>query len=231
MSVLVQTNYGVKLENFQVAARVWLPARSTVLFAASVNTSAVVETSDAFAEVMSTTFVYTPADALRLAAFPVPPVQDGAFHETSELAQVTLPPLGGVKLVLFGASSILSFLPSPKTMLVALTVCDVELVSEETSLTVNVTEDGTVTFACSLTVAVNVVVCDVSGRVTTPAHTLPAASIVHRIAIALFIPISFLSRAVVDFHKESPAASGAVWAATCGCLWLSIWHERVSGAD
>lgn len=106
---------------------------------------------------------------------------------------MTEPPDGGVKLAALGAISILSFFPSLKTIEVALTVWLVEFVLSETLFTVKVTDAGTDTFACSLTVAVKVVVCEVSGSVTTVAHTPLAASIMLTITAAFFMFITFPS--------------------------------------
>ncbi|MDH7481604.1 MAG: hypothetical protein QHH26_06470 [Armatimonadota bacterium] len=201
----------MKLENLHVAWSVWSPARSTVDFAASVKTNAFVDTSLALAVDISATLVYVPTASLILAAFPVPPVHDGAFHDMSELAHVTEPPDGGVKLAAFGAISILSFFPSLRTIEVALTVWLAEFVLAETLFTVKVTDAGTVTFACSATVAVKVVVWDVSGNVTTAAHNPLFTSIMLKITATFLMFITL------------PSLVGLIYGPSFWSLGLSDW--------
>ena len=144
------------LSNFQVTVSVWLPEICTVVLAASVRTSAVVEH-------VATPAVQTATGVNEaLLSVPVDPVafvQVAAFQVTSDAAQVVAPTEGGVKFSAFASSETLNCLVAVASTIRS-TVTDALLaaVAVLTLVTANVIPAGTITLACSLTVAVSVVV-------------------------------------------------------------------------
>ncbi len=147
--------YDPMLSNFQVTVSVCVPARFTVGFAPSVNTRPVVEQS-----VVSALHVATElkAAALRLPEAPVPFDQLAAFHVTSEADQVVPEPPGAVNEAAFAWSDTRSCLVADASTIWSIVTAAADaLVALATSLTVKTTVAGTITRACSLTVAENVV--------------------------------------------------------------------------
>jgi hypothetical protein len=138
------------------------------VLAANVNTRPVV-LHEAAAAAQVATALYVAL--LKVPAVPVALVHVAAFHVTSDAFHVAAP-LGGVKAAAFAWSDILSCLRAVEsTTPVAETDVAVAAVDVATLPTLNVTALGTVTLACSDTVAVTVVVWLVLGRATlTCAH-------------------------------------------------------------
>src|SRR5215212_2385625 len=103
------------LSNFQVTTRVWLPARFTVLFAARLNTKALVEQSAASAAQVATVLY---AALLNVPSAPVALVHAAAFQVTSLADQVTAPTTGGLKDAAFACRDTLNcFVAVARTML------------------------------------------------------------------------------------------------------------------
>ena len=98
---------------------------------------------------------------------PVALVQVAAFHVTSAAPHVVPPTTGGVNDAAFASSETrICLVAVASTMFWTVTDAAVAAVLEVTLVTLNVTPAGTVTLACSLTVAVSVVVWLVSVKVT-----------------------------------------------------------------
>ncbi len=96
-----------------------------------------------------------------------PPPPFGVVHETSVADQVVAPLTDGVKDAAFAISEILSCLVAvASTMFATVMLASLAVVSAVTLVTLNAMAAGTVTVACSLTLAVSVVVWLVSGSVT-----------------------------------------------------------------
>src|SRR5215207_9301580 len=151
------------LSNFQVTVSWWFPDRFTVFLAPRVKTRAFVEQSAASAAQVATALY---DELLKVPRAPVALVHAAAFHVTSLADQVVAPP-GAVNVAAFAWSETLNcFVAVASTMPDTLTDAAVAAVAEPTSATLKVTPEGTVTRACSLTFAVNVVDCEVSVRLT-----------------------------------------------------------------
>lgn len=156
------------LSNFQVTSSVWLPERRTVGFAASVNENPVVEhdaVSGAHVAAVTNTLLLS-VPLLRVAFTHARGPLAGADHETSSAAQVAAAPTGGVNDGALAMSEILSCLVAvPSTMFCTVIEALFAVVDVATLVTSNVTLAGSVTLACSLTFAVNVVVWFEFGKV------------------------------------------------------------------
>ena len=142
--------------NFQVITRVWPPEYVTVSFAASVKTRPVVE-QFVDAAVHVATEPYAESDSVPLA--PVAEVHVAAFHETSLAAQVVARATDGVKSAALACTPIFKVsVAVGRTRSSMVTLAALAAVLVAISVTVNAIALGTVTLACSLTVAVNVLV-------------------------------------------------------------------------
>jgi hypothetical protein len=144
------------LSNFHRTTSECVPDRWTVVFAASVKTSPLVEQAVASA-VQVATVVY--AALLRVPLDPVALVQVAAFQLTSLADHVVAPPTGGVNDAALACRDTLScFAADAVTIWSMVTVAALAVVLTPMLVTLNVIPDGTTTRACSLTVADTVVV-------------------------------------------------------------------------
>jgi hypothetical protein len=149
-------NYEPMLSTFQVTTIVWFPERTTVGLAPSVKTSPVVEQSAAFASHVA---ICVNAEELSVPAAPVARVQVAAFQEMSPAAHVVAPTTGGVNAAAPAWTETFSCLVAvASTIRSIVTLAELAVVLRETFATANDTLAGTMTRACSLTVAVNSVV-------------------------------------------------------------------------
>jgi hypothetical protein len=157
--------------NFQVTVSVWLPERVTVVFGASVKTTLLLE-QDVTSAAQMATVLY--AELLSVPVLPTAFAQVAAFQLTSPAAQVGPP--GEVKVEALACRETRScLLAVARTMLLTVTAADGAAVLDATLTTLKLTFAGTVTRACSLTLAVKVVDWLVSGRDTGVCADAPAA--------------------------------------------------------
>ena len=150
------SGYEPMLSIFQVTTSVWLPARCTVDFGPSVKTSVVVEQSAAFGSQVA---ISVNDEALNTPVIPVARVQVAAFQDTSPADHVVAPTAGGVNDAAAAWTEILScFVAVASTIRSTVTLTALAGVPLPTLVTANDTLAGTITRACSLTVAVRSVV-------------------------------------------------------------------------
>src|SRR5688572_3113189 len=132
---------------------VWLPARRTVGRAARVNIRLPIDC--VFGTFGSVSAIRTNTTLFSTPAKPAPFCQVAAFHETSALAQVASPTIGGVKLMPTARTSTRSLrVAFASTMLSMTTETGADAVGAFTFVTAKEIVAGTLIRHCSPTVAV-----------------------------------------------------------------------------